>query len=446
MPKTDPKACVICAKSSSLVCGKCKTMKYCSRDCQKQHWKLHKKTCGKPVFVDRNLEVGDKCTRCLETVEDDGHGNPVLMGCRVPHPEHLQQSCGSCYGGDGVTLALMCQACNYSYRRTGSGLSAKSETKITQGPKWCFEGFHTLLPAERLGDRRIKKDLVVITANDDMQEKIDALDGNEEVTVLRICSDGFYTEEYAPCLNIKLPNLIEFQLEDVSMKQIHLTPELTPKVKIISMQNPTQDDDPDFVIKCPELKDFTCHYWGFGNPDWVNTMLAHATKLESFDSYKLRVPYLKFASNELDNIRLHRAECLEYLELYAPRLTMLNVQAAYDLDVIKFVDTHPVLSKKLPKDFDFEEELEVNVENACLGEEAKHAIWLHPRFDGDEEDVGIEMGRVNISFRDGDVDDAIVTYDGSGDSKDASLYVPGDNPMLDFFHQLNERGRAGEFS
>ncbi|CAJ1960630.1 unnamed protein product [Cylindrotheca closterium] len=392
MPKTDPKACVICAKSSNHVCGKCKVMNYCSRDCQKQHWKLHKKTCGKPVFVDRPLEVGDKCTRCLETVEDDGHGNPVLMGCRVPHPEHLQQNCGSCYGGGGMQLSLMCQACNYSYRRTGSGDAPISETRITQGPKWCFEGSHTLLPAERLGDRRVKKDLVVITANEDMQEEIDALDGNEEITVLRICSDGLYTEEYAPSLNIKLPNLIEFQLEDVSMDQIVLTPDLTPKVKIISMQNPTQCEDPDFVIECSELKRFSCHYWGPGNSDWVNTMLAHATKLESFDSYKLRVDYLMFASNKLDNIRLHRAECLEYLELYAPRLTMLNVQAAYDLDVIKFVDTHPVLSKKLPKNFRFNRELEVNTVNACLGGEARHAIEHHPRFYGGLDDDDSDDG------------------------------------------------------
>jgi len=395
-------------------------MNYCSRDCQKQHWKFHKKTCGKPVFVDRPIVVGDKCTRCLETVEADAHGNPILIGCRVPHPEHMQQSLGTMYGGDGLRLDLMCQACNANYRRTGSGMATKSETQITRGPKWCFEGFHTILPAERLGDRRIKKDLVVITANKDMQEQIDALDGNEEVTVLRICSDGYYSSEYAPCLKIKLPNLKEVQLEDVGMKQIHLTPELTPNVEIITMQNPTEDDDPDFVIKCSKLRRFSCHYWGLGNPEWVNTMLAHATKLESFDSYKLRVPYLKFASNQLDNIRLHRAECLEYLELYAPRLTMLDVQAAYDLDEIKFNDTHPVLTQKLPKNFQFNQELEVNTVNACLGEGAKHAIAHHPRFYGDLEEGDSD-------------DDGFGGFGGSG------------NPMEAMFRQMHSGGGGGGF-
>ena len=29
-------------------CGRCKQVSYCSADCQKAHWKLHKKTC-KPL-------------------------------------------------------------------------------------------------------------------------------------------------------------------------------------------------------------------------------------------------------------------------------------------------------------------------------------------------------------------------------------------------------------
>ena len=388
--------CVICDKSSKFVCAKCKLINYCSRDCQKKHWKHHKKTCGKPIFVDRPIAVGDKCTRCCEIVNGDENGNPIVIGCKVPHQEHLQLTLGSQYGGgEGMVLMMACQACNANYQRTSpDSTSRKSDTIITMGPKFCYEGNHTLLPPYMLDDRRIKQDLVVIKAHEDMQDEINALDGNEEVTVLRICSDGYYDSDYQPCLNVKLPNLLEVQLEDVGMKQIRLTKDLTPKVERISMQNPTENDDPDFVIECSKLKHFMCAYWGPGNPDWINNMLGYATKLESFDSYKCRVPYLKFASNQLDNIRLHRAECLEYLELYAPRLTMLDVQAAYDLDDIKFVDTHPTLSAKLPTNFRFNKELEVNSLNACLGESAKHAINNHERFygelqeDDDDDDYG----------------------------------------------------------
>lgn len=90
---------------------------------------------------------------------------------------------------------------------------------------------------------------------------------------------------------------------------------------------------------------------------------------------------------------------MQYLELYAPRLTMLDVQAAYDLEEINFVDTHPVLSQKLPRNFQFEEELHVNVVNACLGRKAQRAIVNHARFHGelcendeDDDDFGFGGG------------------------------------------------------
>ncbi|KAK4171415.1 hypothetical protein QBC36DRAFT_339990 [Triangularia setosa] len=45
-------SCTTCNKSASEVplkrCAKCQITEYCSRDCQKQDWKTHKKTCGKP--------------------------------------------------------------------------------------------------------------------------------------------------------------------------------------------------------------------------------------------------------------------------------------------------------------------------------------------------------------------------------------------------------------
>ncbi|KAG5992205.1 hypothetical protein E4U43_003824 [Claviceps pusilla] len=43
--------CIVCKKSPPEVnvkrCAKCSTTPYCSRDCQKADWKVHKKICGK---------------------------------------------------------------------------------------------------------------------------------------------------------------------------------------------------------------------------------------------------------------------------------------------------------------------------------------------------------------------------------------------------------------
>ncbi|CAP65695.1 uncharacterized protein PODANS_7_960, partial [Podospora anserina S mat+] len=45
-------SCTTCSKSASEVplkrCAKCTLTEYCSRECQKQDWKAHKKICGKP--------------------------------------------------------------------------------------------------------------------------------------------------------------------------------------------------------------------------------------------------------------------------------------------------------------------------------------------------------------------------------------------------------------
>jgi len=40
------KTCAYCGKIASLSCGRCKSAKYCDRNCQTNHWPTHKDTCG----------------------------------------------------------------------------------------------------------------------------------------------------------------------------------------------------------------------------------------------------------------------------------------------------------------------------------------------------------------------------------------------------------------
>src|ERR1044072_2022894 len=46
--------CNVCQKPSSNKCSKCKQTYYCSKTCQKEDWKRHKKLCGNPPVVETN--------------------------------------------------------------------------------------------------------------------------------------------------------------------------------------------------------------------------------------------------------------------------------------------------------------------------------------------------------------------------------------------------------
>jgi hypothetical protein len=60
MHMADDNQCFVCnEKTKVLMCSKCRIMKYCSPQCQKQDWKVHKKWCGR--FEESVCQVLWKC-------------------------------------------------------------------------------------------------------------------------------------------------------------------------------------------------------------------------------------------------------------------------------------------------------------------------------------------------------------------------------------------------
>ncbi len=293
------------------------------------------------------------------------------------------------YSGEGWRKHYGCVACSRCYS-TG-GKDDTKELPVIDGPKWCFEGSCTTDPLPESDLRRnFGNSVVVISgAANEIQRKVNDLDRNAEVKVLKLIGGMDDYEEQMIDLDILLPSLDELILEDVQMNRMVLNQRSTPKLRKIWMQNPNDSGRLNYTIQCPNLEEFSIFYWGSGNYKWLQDMLNTATKLKKFDSYKLRVRHLKFASNHLETVCLHRAELLHCVDIWAPRLTKLSVQAAYDLSQVHFLKTHP-LEAQLPSNFTFDEELSVNAENVDLGNQALDAIASHPRFRGTRESLQMD--------------------------------------------------------
>jgi len=244
-----------------------------------------------------------------------------------------------------------------------------------QGALWCFEGRHSAAPLPVSDRRRVVPHTVALEAGPGLQLKLDSLPADVETLTV---TSAIYDEAATFRLDKRLPKLRKLHLIDVSFGKVTLTPETTPELRELRLQN--IPNTCDITIVCPELREVSLHYWrAHDKPHVVENMLRAATKLESFDSYKLwSNGALSFASPALTSIDLHRADSLESVSIWAPRLTMLRLQGCYSLNDIEFPATHP-LAASLPAGFAFREPLQVITTNANLGPKAMRALREHPR-------------------------------------------------------------------
>ena len=348
---------------------------YCDRDCQRKNWKEHKKLCFPP---------GAKCARCLEVITDAN-----LERCAVPHPTHLLQSAGGMFGPGRNSWSFVCEACGESFTKVSADYDGLDTAPIAEGPKFCFCGPHTIKPLEAGDERRVQHDAMVIHVGSDLQKKIDAIPSTMPyVRILTIQSTGCYHDSITANLEVALPKLESLKLIDVCFGRVTLNTDLTPNITDLQMKN--IPDDCKLTILLPELKSFNMHFYGPPKEDdeWIHNMLATATKLKSFDSYKLRVgPELRFASNDLEYICLHRAELLESLSIYAPKLQELSLQGCYGLDgELMIMESHPDFPRVPGRPSSFF----VNTINACISPSIAQTLENNPRvmWDGDDDDGG----------------------------------------------------------
>jgi len=386
-----------------LLCKGCRNVLYCSKECQRMSWRSHKKACGKAgsSFSVSDIKVGActfQCSRCLEWYQ------PGSL-CRVPHPVHLQQEQGRMFGLSGQTFTdTHCSACHQTYSvmtehpfdlMTGKPIplpegAPAPATKI-QGPPWCYVGHHMTGALAASDKRRRFENAIVLVTSARLQEEIDQLDQTTRIlTIIKGdgCSAdasinfnfgvvGMRASETSPTVKLErhLPALEELSLIDVNFERIVLNAELTPALRALKLQNvPNQCH---LTVELPLLKTVSIHFLGDCD-EVIDTMLQHATGLEVFESYKLWVEEIHFASNELLSVDLHRSDSLKKLGLFAPNLRQLNLQGCYQLGSIDFEKQKPEVLHLLPPDH-APPTLNVNTANSCLGKHARKALREHPK-------------------------------------------------------------------
>jgi len=387
--------CAECGVPATKRCGNCRKygvcVFYCSAEHQKRHWKEHKKSCGaRAVAVEQGQDPTATCSRCLQLV---GEGGGV---CRVEHPVRLREDGHMCFSQEEDRRSYSCSACNGSFMVVTYRTDGRVEYV---GDRWCYEGAHTTKVLPEHDERRVRPHCVTLDqwkTGAELQRQIEEVD--ENVYSITIMGDD-YIEDPEGVFDRKFPKLESLKIQVAPLRRIHLTAATCPRLKTLFLDNLL--DECELTMAVPTLQNVSLYFWrAEDRPEAVVDMLAAASNLRSFESYKLwSNRHLRFVGPKLEYIRLHRAESLEHLELWAPNLQKLNLQACYDLRRVHFLPTHP-LAKKLPANYRCPHRLHINVENANLSPQARHALQHPPGREvimqglasDDEQDMGFGMG------------------------------------------------------
>lgn len=224
---------------------------------------------------------------------------------------------------------------------------------------------------------------------DNFQENVNKVLAHNKQANVRILN---LSDRGGQCFHINLSlchymtNLTTLRLIDVVIKRLHLIEEFTPNLTDLKLQN--IGDYVHYEIVLPRLQHVAIHFFRpVEDSCHINDMLRAATKLKTFDGYKLKVTEeLYFASNHLETIKLWRSDNLEAISVWAPNLEYLNLQACFNLEWITLLKSHPDLSKELPKRHK-PSWFKVNTLNANLSPSALRTLQRSGRCIIEDEDI-----------------------------------------------------------
>ena len=169
-------------------------------------------------------------------------------------------------------------------------------------------------------------------------------------------------------------NDLHYRIMDHSgLSKLHLTADIAPKLTHLELRNIPEKCK--FHVVVPTLKNIWIHHFTVREhkTGCINDMLAAATELETFETYKLWVYQpIHFAGNHLKTIDLHRSDEVPDISIWAPNLEKLRLQACYSIKNIEILESHP-LAEMLPEGHE-PTTFRVNTLNANIGRKARKSL------------------------------------------------------------------------
>jgi len=128
MPKKDPEKCFVCEKEASTRCTNCQIYYYCSKECQKIHWKSkHSKHCQR---------LSKLCKLCLKNDPFCEHEQGICSDCGEIY-------CGECIRAGKPAQVIFCPYCRKCF--------------IDRIDEKAFQNLLNLEKRAEAGDKRLQK-------------------------------------------------------------------------------------------------------------------------------------------------------------------------------------------------------------------------------------------------------------------------------------------------
>ncbi|KAH8095210.1 hypothetical protein JL720_2491 [Aureococcus anophagefferens] len=149
---------------------------------------------------------------------------------------------------------------------------------------------------------------------------------------------------------ISFPQLKSLELDSQAIRALHFTAAYTPLLEVIDIEAPCAVSVCYVRLDLPLLKTLWLKRVTLSCSDWFGDSISRCPRLECLGGYKIwglattKSKPLRLVCPAIKHICFWRADDLNYLKIWAPKLEELDLTGAFDIDTVQ-------LMIRRPKDF-----------------------------------------------------------------------------------------------